>query len=154
MRRKKSNRKPRKAIIKSNAFVFTLFVKSLEKCSISNELLEYIVVGLESCPTTDALHFQGYVYFKKQLSFREVRLLLPNAHIELAKESPRTNFLYCTKSKKYMEFGSIDNAENFWYNKVGSGEKECVASDPSACSPLSKGDDIAQEGVVRRTHLS
>lgn len=42
-------------------------------------------------------HIQGYVRFTSIKSFRQVKALLPRAHIEVGRGSPRHNYDYCTK---------------------------------------------------------
>lgn len=59
-------------------------------------------------------HIQGYAYFKSERTFKELKNLLPRAHIEKAKGSLKSNRDYCSKTKtrinpldieynKYME---------------------------------------------------
>lgn len=68
-------------------------------------MAEYLIIGKE-IGEEGTPHYQGYVYFgKNKKAFKQVKELLPRAHIEAAKGSPRQNFDYCSKQGDFEEFG-------------------------------------------------
>lgn len=56
-------------------------------------------------------HFQGYVMFNSQVAFNTVRGLLPGAHIEHARGSPRENLAYCSKDGVFESLGVFPNGK-------------------------------------------
>ncbi len=66
---------------------------------------QYLCYGLETCPETGKQHLQGYIYFKNAKSFRAVKKLLPQAHLERSNGSTEDNVKYCSKEGKFKEFG-------------------------------------------------
>lgn len=64
----------------------------------------YLIYGKEKVST---LHFQGYIYFETYKSFNQVKALIPRAHIEKAKGTPKQNHKYCTKDGDFFEKGEI-----------------------------------------------
>lgn len=66
--------------------------------------IAYAVIG-EEIGENNTPHLQGYVRFKNQKIFDQLKKIYPRAHIELAKGSDNDNFNYCTKDNKYTEIG-------------------------------------------------
>lgn len=66
---------------------------------------KYIIIGLETCPTTGNKHYQGYIYFKSPRYFKGVQKLLPGAHLEPSKGDADHNKKYCSKENIYLEDG-------------------------------------------------
>jgi hypothetical protein len=70
---------------------------------------QYAVVGRE-VGEGGTPHLQGYVRFKKPLSFKSVKdRLNPRSHVEISRGSPRQNREYCTKDGEYDEYGECPN---------------------------------------------
>lgn len=69
----------------------------------------YGIFGLETCPTTNRLHLQGYVRFKNAIRFNSLRTMLRDAgfapRLEMANGSDADNQDYCSKDGDYVEFG-------------------------------------------------
>lgn len=47
-------------------------------------------------------HLQCYIEFKNPRHFDAMKKLIPNAHIEAAKSSKKTNFIYCSKEGDFV----------------------------------------------------
>lgn len=59
---------------------------------------QYMVYGKERCPTSGNMHYQGFVYYRQPISFRNVKSQLgENVHIEASKGTVDQNVRYCTK---------------------------------------------------------
>lgn len=100
---------PEDKSIKSRSFCFTAFDCSIDKVF---ELLithgaQYIICGEEIAPTTGKLHLQSFVYYKNARSWSAVRKALKGikSNIEVCKGSVEQNYIYCSKDKKYREYG-------------------------------------------------
>lgn len=65
----------------------------------------YGIVGKEVSPTTGTPHLQFYIYYHNAVSFNSVHKLLTGAHIEVAKGSPESNIVYCSKEGNFVEWG-------------------------------------------------
>lgn len=67
------------------------------------ELCDFMICQLEECPTTERLHWQGYIEFKKIYTLRQVKSLFKEKGLTLAtaRESRERNILYCSKDKTY-----------------------------------------------------
>lgn len=80
---------------------------------------EYGVFGKE-VGESGTHHLQVYLYFKKRLSLRQVKLACGGrVHAEVARGNPRQASDYCKKDGKYEEFGRLPG---------GSGARVDVAS--------------------------
>lgn len=104
------------------------------------EPLTYLVYGLEECPTTGELHWQGYLESKNKLSMKQVKKYIGDdtAHCEIAKASATDNITYCTKDDMYMEHGKVgvkgersDLNELVDKIKAGKSDRELIDEMPS-----------------------
>lgn len=67
----------------------------------------YMIYGEEICPESGKKHWQGYIELGCQLTFNQVKNILPKEyHFEVAKGDVTANRAYCSKDGKYKEFGS------------------------------------------------
>lgn len=66
---------------------------------------EYLVFGFEEGENKTP-HIQGYIHFDSPKRRREVAKYIPRGHLEVARGSPEQNFVYCSKSHDYYEFGT------------------------------------------------
>lgn len=73
-----------------------------------DDIMKYMVCGVETCPDTQRLHLQVYFQLKqkKTISFLK-KELHAKAHFESAKGSYRDNFKYCTKEGNWEEYGDF-----------------------------------------------
>jgi len=105
--------------LKSRAWIFTIFEDALVNFVCSHEFgsqahadalfgnllkapsrVKRMVVGLETCPETKRLHYQGYLnadYAIMGSALQTCWLLAPKCHIDVAKGSPADNKRYCLK---------------------------------------------------------
>jgi len=67
-----------------------------------NEILGFIIVGMETAPDTGTTHGQGYVEFQKKRRMTAVKSILglPSVHLEVARGSAEENIAYCCKDKE------------------------------------------------------
>lgn len=87
----------------------------------------YVILGRE-VGSEGTPHIQGYLYFDLFKSFRQVKLLCPRAHFEIAKGSPDDNYVYCSKDHAYEERGSIPLSPSKKAKKGGDGNAERIAA--------------------------
>lgn len=97
-------------------YTITLHDPTPERSSSLEELLsdgrfELVIVGRETCPTTDREHLQGYFKLKNAATWQNVKALfsrsgLDDVHLEQARGSPSQNWQYCSKEGNiFMEKG-------------------------------------------------
>lgn len=87
------------------------------------DMMAYMVIGRETCPTTGRNHLQGmcpkhpfretpkigYVRFKAKKYARGVLTFLGgHAHLDKAKGNEEQNRTYCIKEGNYVEYGTFD----------------------------------------------
>lgn len=77
--------------------------------------VKYLVAQLEQAPTTNQLHWQGFLIAKKQLRIGQVKKLLnaEGAHCEPARASPQQNRDYCTKEETRYK-SPVRGGHNYW----------------------------------------
>ena len=60
--------------------------------------IRYMIMGLETAPTTGTPHIQGYMYLEEPISLRSLISRFPvQAHISIARDNPATCSNYCRK---------------------------------------------------------
>ncbi|UBJ25905.1 replication-associated protein [Red panda feces-associated circular DNA virus 14] len=75
------------------------------------ELSSYFIVGRER-GEEGTPHLQGYIIFKSQYRLARVKdLVSQRAHFEIARGSPASNRVYCSKENDFVEFGSCPRAD-------------------------------------------
>lgn len=76
----------------------------------SSEVIEtckYLLMGEEICPSTGRMHWQSYCVFKNPKYFNGVKKLFgKDASIRACRGTFEENWIYCTKDKKWEEFGT------------------------------------------------
>lgn len=109
------NRRPRTPIVRKYNFSFTFFYENItEVKKILNELkpkCNFVVLGIERCPTTLRSHVQGYFSSKEPISLNVAKLWVPRAHLEFSTCSPRSNYEYCSKSGITFQHGSLSQVK-------------------------------------------
>lgn len=63
----------------------------------------YGIFGREVAPTTGTPHIQAYIYSKNATTFRRIKDMFPDAHLQKANGSPAQNVAYCSKDGDYFE---------------------------------------------------
>jgi len=71
------------------------------------QFLEYIVMGIEICPTTQTKHLQTYIYYNKDRTFLTVTKDFGKCRICTTRGTPQQNRTYCIKDGNFYEFGEI-----------------------------------------------
>lgn len=70
------------------------------------ELSQYTIYGKEYGEAEQTLHWQGFSYFKERKSFKQIKDILPRAHIEQQKGSCKQAIDYCKKDNDWKEWGN------------------------------------------------
>ena len=85
---------------------FTVFQDKEKKPEFDEAKMKYLIVGDEICPDTGRPHWQSYVYFYNETSFKSLKKLVGNsAHLEVCKGSSTQNIAYCSKEGSFEEYG-------------------------------------------------
>lgn len=96
---------------RSRKWCFTLHNYTDDEVNSINYHLKHAkceyVYGKEVGWTGEVPHLQGFIQYKSQRTFQQMKKVMPRAHLESAKGSLDSNFNYCTK-----EEGSI--VTNIW----------------------------------------
>lgn len=92
-----------KRMSRHRCYVFTSF-KTEEP---EFESMDYMIRGLETCPSTQKKHWQGYVEFDNGVSFKtaQKRIGDTKAHFEPRRGSQKEAIEYCKKEGEWKEFG-------------------------------------------------
>lgn len=81
--------------------------EDVTKLSILPNDVEYLVFGKEK-GESGTPHLQGFVVYKKRISFSKVKLLTGDrAHIEKAKGTKQQAATYCKKDGDFVELGKV-----------------------------------------------
>jgi len=141
---KKGAKAPRKSV-HVKRWLFTLFDYDVNDPGdmIDTELVDYLIIGKEVCPTTGRPHLQGYACFKKEMRMTELKQVLnPKAHWTKADGTPLHNKNYCSKGEQpkdewlllkekgpnfgknaqVAEFGELPRHRGGCYDKTGRDE--------------------------------
>lgn len=66
----------------------------------------YMIYGIETCPTTKRMHYQGYLEFASKKSMKQLKKLLPNGtHLEQRRGTQAQAITYCQKEGNWKEIG-------------------------------------------------
>lgn len=101
----------------SSRWIFTVFDIDTDFRNIWDvykmEVLNYIYTGLETTPTTNRLHFQGFIQFKRQVRRKKVQEVLRcKCWCNPMKGNYKDNKTYCSKQKfkdTWFEFGEFSS---------------------------------------------
>lgn len=69
------------------------------------KIISHVIIGLEGEKSQP--HLQVALRFSEKIRWKEVKLLFPRAHIELARDYC-ASVEYCKKEGSFMEFGQIN----------------------------------------------
>lgn len=89
---------------KYNRFAFTSFDVDIRKYLDKMPKMLYCVIGIEVAPTTDRLHYQGYIELKDFIRPIALSKMLGNCHVEPARCSLEVNYRYCTKGGNFFVY--------------------------------------------------
>lgn len=68
----------------------------------------YVGIGIETCPSTGRIHFQGYIEFATGRSMSAISKIIGfSPHLEVARGKPEQNVEYCKKDGDFKEEGQI-----------------------------------------------
>jgi len=68
---------------------------------------DYIIAGLETCPSTGREHIQGFVIWKNARTIKGLIKAFPGIHWEVCKGTTEQNITYCKKEGNFIEEGKI-----------------------------------------------
>lgn len=71
--------------------------------------INYCIIGIEICPDTKNIHYQGYMEFNKSIRFSKIKKIFPTMHIEKRRGTAQQASDYCKKDGKFYVFGEISN---------------------------------------------
>lgn len=69
------------------------------------QIMYYLCYGLEKGPATGYLHYQSYVEFKEETSFKEVHKCFGPCHISIRRGNKLAAIIYCKKDGVFTEHG-------------------------------------------------
>jgi hypothetical protein len=77
--------------------------------SVDDNCIQYLGYGIETCPKTGKIHYQGYVEFTKAFTMSSVKKLFGDntIHLEVRKGTQEQAIKYCEKDGEYYEFGEL-----------------------------------------------
>lgn len=90
---------------KTHGWLYFNYTSFLERMPLFDKAkMHYQIHQKERCPETQKLHWQGFVKFKTQTSFRRAQVLLgdPTCHIEPARNNS-ASIAYCSKNDTRVE---------------------------------------------------
>jgi len=99
---------------------FTLFETESDPI---NWPVTYICRGLETCPSTGKLHWQGYLELDKAKRLTQMKTLSKTAHWEVAKADVDANLKYC--SKDMTDFKEVGNPKDY---RAGQGARTDITA--------------------------
>lgn len=109
---KKANRKVSQA--KNRNYCFTSFenvdhMHFKEAYSEYIDEINYLIVGIETCPTTQKKHIQGFIQLKAPMRLTRLKDIMQckTMHIETTKGTPEDNVKYCSKEGNFKEYGVL-----------------------------------------------
>lgn len=68
---------------------------------------EYLIIGRETCPTSNRKHLQCFVTFKNRTTLAGCKRFCPGAHFERARGTPEECASYSKKDGDFSEFGTL-----------------------------------------------
>lgn len=89
---------------------FTVNNPTDEDCKVPLDEITYMIIGKEK-GENGTPHWQGYVAFKKRKLLTTVKKMLPRAHLEIMRGTPKEASDYCKKDGDYTEHGVLPNAQ-------------------------------------------
>lgn len=90
---------------RSRRFVFTYFPQNCTEVDFfDSEEMSYCYYGIETCPTTGKIHYQGWCIFFNPKTERAVCKKY-NCYMRIMKGSFEDNYKYSSKDKNVKEFG-------------------------------------------------
>lgn len=102
--------------IKSKRWCFTTwdFNKLMR---IKKHLFDWIIIGEERSPSTNQIHYQGYIVSHKAYDLSNIKRLIDGkGHFEIAYGSHRDCVNYCSKENKLVirQIGSFNDELDNW----------------------------------------
>ena len=89
---------------RTRKWCFTAY--KLDEClSLKDSNPEYICWGVEKCPTTQRIHYQGFIAYKNAKKLNELKKRAPTTHFEQTKGTVEQNIKYCSKDGEFIEHG-------------------------------------------------
>ena len=100
---------------RTRKWCFTAY--KLDEClSLKDSNPEYICWGVEKCPTTQRIHYQGFIAYKNAKKLNELKKRAPTTHFEQTKGTVEQNIKYCSKDGEFIEHGerlkNVDKQKN------------------------------------------
>ncbi len=96
---------------KTRSFVITNFALDSDEVFERNKTqIRFLAYSIETCPKTDRLHHQCYVYFHNLKStgirsIKKIATMFSNSHVEVMRGSFQQNEAYCSKEGALIKLG-------------------------------------------------
>lgn len=90
----------------SRNYCFTAYNEIEALCLKDWECRKYICWGIEECPTTKRIHYQGYIELLKPQRITALKKIAPTCHFEARKGTQDEAITYCQKDGKFSEEGT------------------------------------------------
>jgi len=88
----------------SRNYCFTSYCL-LEVQELKN-IAKYMIFGVETCPSTGKIHYQGYIDLTSPMRIAALKKHAPTTHFEKRKGTWIQAVTYCKKEELYYEFGT------------------------------------------------
>lgn len=139
---------------KGYAFMFTInnprFIPDIQTCESMREHpdlfnIAYCAIGYENASMIDLKykhmtpHYQGLIVFNRKTKWKEVKNLLPRAHIEDLWATLAQANAYCLKQNTWFKFGDYNLASSLVHpvkKSIGQGEVGGVNITPLSPQPI------------------
>jgi len=109
---------------------------------------KYMIFGFEK-GKKGTEHIQAYVQFDNPRYFKAVKKMLPRAHLEIAKGTPKQNIDYCSKEGDFHEFGERPTeGGRVSYDRIVAAMQD-PASDPHIAHMYKNVYKMVQEKEIR-----
>lgn len=130
----------------------------------NNDVFRYQIEGIETCPTTGRVHYQGYIELKKPMRMAGVKkITCDSIHLEIRKGTREQARDYCKKENNFTEYGVWISGQGHRSdleriaNELVSGEvllSQVMEEEPVLFCKYRNGlKDLASAGAKKRTKL-
>lgn len=94
--------------VKDRSYCFTIFNNKIDDIKYDNELIRYMIVGIEHTKDNKE-HLQGYLelHYPQRISRVKKSIGIDSIHLEKRKGTRLEAINYCKKEHKYTEYGTL-----------------------------------------------
>lgn len=92
--------------MKSRNYCFTAFNDGEFDSLVNYNHRKYIIGGVETCPSTNTQHIQGYIELDNAYTIKSLKKVARTTHFEERKGTQQQAIEYCMKDNNFQEFGT------------------------------------------------